>query len=64
VVGRDDHRLAGRDVLAPDAHHAEVDKEERLQDRPHEPVEGPVDPPLAGSPVKGFVIHRTEAYPF
>ena len=42
---------------------AEVDVEERLEDRPDDPVHDRIGAPLPRAPVKAIVIHRTLAYP-
>ena len=52
VVGRDDHRPLGGDVLAADARQAEVDVEERLEDRPDEPVDDRLHALLPGALVQ------------
>ena len=43
MVGGDDARPVGGDVLPPDPRHPEVDVEERLEDRPDDPVDERVD---------------------
>ena len=63
MVGGDDHRTLRRDVLAPDPAHPEVAMEERLEERPHEPVDERVRALLSRAPVQHLVIHRTLAYP-
>ena len=60
MVGGDDHRAARRDVLAPDPLHPEVDVEERLQDRPREPVDERVDAALARARQEDAAIHATD----
>ena len=56
VVGRDDHRPAGRDVLAADAAEPEVEVEERLQDRARDPVDDRVDAALARALVQAVEL--------
>src|SRR5437764_8100802 len=63
VVGGDDHRTIGRNVLAADPRHPEVDVEERLEERAHDQIDEDVDPLLARACVKAIVIHRTLPYP-
>jgi hypothetical protein len=63
VVGRDDHGTVGGNVLPADPAEAEVDVEERLKDRPHQPVDERIRALLPRTPVKCFVIHCTLAYP-
>ena len=56
VVGREDHRPGGRDVLAADAAEPEVEVEERLQDRARDPVDDRVDTALAGPLVQAVEL--------
>jgi len=57
VVGREDHRAVGRDVLAPDPREAEVQMEERLQDPADQPVHDRVHAALACPPMQSLEIH-------
>ena len=56
VRGEDDRPLL-RDVLAPDAAHAEVQVEERLQDRADDPVDERVHAARAGAVEESGAIH-------
>jgi hypothetical protein len=53
VVGGEQQRPLGRDVLAADAGQAEVDAEERLQHRADDPVDDGIDALRAGALVQG-----------
>src|SRR5580704_10151928 len=70
VVGGQDHRALGWDVLAPNPLHTQVDQEERRQDRPHHEQHERIHASLARPPMqlvlirrRGLVIHRTLRYP-
>ncbi len=63
MVRRHDHGALLREVLPPDARHPEVDVEERLKYGAHDQIDEQVDAVLPGALVKGFVTHRTLAYP-
>ena len=52
VVGGQQQRAAARQVLAADALHAEVDEEERHEDRPERPVENGVHAAVEGALAK------------
>ena len=56
VVGGEDHGPALGHVLAADPRQPEVEVEERLEDRPHEPVDERVDAALAVAGVQVGVI--------
>ena len=56
VVGGEDHGPALGHVLAPDPRQAEVEVEERLEHRAHEPVHERVDPALAVARVQVRVV--------
>src|SRR3954452_8853844 len=57
MVGGEDARPVGGEVLTPDARQAEVEAEERLQDRPHRPVDERVDPAGARALEIGGAVH-------
>src|SRR5258708_37403932 len=63
VVGGDDHRTLLGDVLHPLASKPEVDVEERMEQRTHDPVDDRVGALFAGPAMKRFVFHLTLAYP-
>jgi hypothetical protein len=46
-------------VLASDSTHPEIRQEERLQDRPNQPINDWIHPDLARPSVKHLVVHRT-----
>ena len=64
VVGGEDHRPGGRDVLAADAAEPEVQMEERLQDRARDPVDDRVDTALAGPLVQAVELPLGAVYLF
>jgi hypothetical protein len=63
MVGGDDHGPLCRDVLPSDPAQPEVDVEERLQNRAHQPVDGAVYASRARALMELIVTHHTLAYP-
>ena len=61
MVGAEDHRPGLRDVLAADPREAEVEVEEGLQDRAHQPVDERVDALVAGARVQRGVCRCVAA---
>ena len=57
VVGGEQDRAFGGDVLGPDPPEPEVEVEERLQDGAHDPVDDRVDAAFAGELVRVFHVH-------
>ncbi len=59
VVGRDNHRPFGGNVLAPDPAHTEVGQEKGLEEPANQPVDKRVDTDLARARVQHLMVHRT-----
>ena len=62
VVGGEQQRALGGDVLAPDPLQAEVDVEERLEHRADDPVDDRVDALGAGALVQGGGVGHASGY--
>ena len=63
MVGRQDHRTLGRDVLAPDPLHPQINEKERRQDQPDDEQHEAIYAALPCAPVQLLLIHRTLPYP-
>ena len=60
MVGGQQQRAAPREMLAPDALHAEIDEERGLQQRAHGPVQKRIHTPRKRALVQGVNVVKKE----